>query len=205
MDRSSSEWMLLWSSYPCPLPPGYQVDMSWENDCTRPRSLFAPITRPATRPSLLTLPTLLTNHSINQTQVLAHRLQHHRFLLPSLLSALLSTVFTPTAVSSISRDSTSAPVGWVQNENKVWLVELERDKKQIAMVLATHDRWEWKGEQSLIDKNLGELIPVFGANIIMLSSREFGIIHFQVKLQQDLKGLPSPLWRIGSLPSVSGS
>ena len=41
------------------------------------------------------------------------------------------------------------------------MVELERDKKQIAMVLATHDRWEWKGEQSLIDKNLGELIPLF--------------------------------------------
>ena len=56
------------------------------------------------------------------------------------------------------------------------------------MVLATHDRWQWKGEEGLIDKNLGELIALFGVQFILLS-REFGIGHFQVKLQ-DPKGLP---------------
>ena len=140
-------------------PPSLElsrVDMRRGYEWTRPRSLFAPITRPDWRPSLLTFPTLLTNHSINQTQVLAHRLPHrHRFLWPSLLSFYSQQPFHPfPAVRPL--------LPLVESEMKTscdWLNR--RDKKQIAMVLATHDRWEWKGEEGLIDKTSGNSSPFF--------------------------------------------
>ena len=61
---------------------------------------------------------------------------------------------------------------------------------EIAMVLATHDRSDWKGEEGLIDKTLGNSSSLFGT--IFCSKESLGIVHFGVKLQDPKVSLAPP-------------
>ena len=154
---SSSEWMLFWTSYPLDLSSWYEWIPAPDH--------FLPLLpdQPGVHHRWRYRHYWQTTALIRLRFLLIDYQPHHRFLLPSLLSALLSTVFT-RATNFLPFPAVRPLLPLVGSEMKTscdW--SKSRDKKQIAIVLATHDRWQWKGEEGLIDKNLGELIALFGA------------------------------------------